>query len=87
MDTYEQILVAFLASALAILLVLSIIFLIKLIKVINKVNRISEKAEVAVNKFSDIGAILQRFAGPLMVGKFVAKKFKGGKRARRNDNA
>lgn len=87
MDTYEKILVVFLATALAVLLIISIIVLIKLIKVINRVNRISEKAELAVEKFSDIGATVQRFAGPLMVGKFMASKFKSSKRAKRGKDA
>jgi hypothetical protein len=87
MDAYEKILVVFLSAALAILLALSIVVLIKLIKIINRVNRMSQKAELAVEKFSDIGAMVQRFAGPLMVGKFMAKKFKASKRTKRGKDA
>lgn len=87
MDTYEKILVVFLATALAILLVLSIIVLLNLIKIINRVNRISEKAELAVSKFSDLGTTVQRFAAPFMVGKFMAKKFKSKQKAKRGSDA
>jgi len=86
MDSYEKILVVFLATTLAVLLILSIVVLIKLIKLVNRVNRISEKAEFAVDKFSDIGAVMQRFAGPFMFGKYMAGKFKG-KRAKRGKDA
>lgn len=87
MDTYEKILVVFLASALAILLTLSIIVLVKIIKIVNRVNRISEKAELAVSKFSDLGSTVQRFAAPFMVGKFMAKKFKGKSKSKRGTDA
>ena len=85
MDSYEKILVVFLATALAILLSLSIVVLIKLIKLVNRVNRISEKAESAVERVADIGAVVQRFAGPFMFGKFASTKFKGKKAKRGND--
>lgn len=87
MDTYEKVLVIFLSTALAILLALTIVVLVKLIKIINRVNRLSEKAEVAIDKFSDIGAVVRRFAGPLMVGRMVAKKFKGSNKTKRGKDA
>jgi type IV secretory pathway component VirB8 len=87
MDTYEKILVVFLASALAILLTLSIIVLVKIIKIVNRVNRISEKAEVAIGKFSDLSAVMQRFAAPMMLGKLFAKKFKDKRKAKRGTDA
>lgn len=86
MDSYEKILVVFLATTLAVLLTLSIIVLIKLIKLVNRVNRISEKAEAAVEKFADIGGVVQKFAGPFMFGKFMASRFKG-KKEKRGKNA
>lgn len=85
MDSYEKILVVFLATTLAILLILSIVVLIKLIKLVNRVNSISEKAELVVDKFTDIGAVVQRFAGPFMFGKFMASKFKDKKAKRGKD--
>lgn len=89
MDTYEKILVVILATALAVFLLLGIILLIKLMSVLNRVDRITEKAESVADKAVALGASMKKFSTPLMLGSFMAKKFKASKSKhnKRGENA
>jgi len=72
MESTQEILVVFLASALAVFLFLGIILMIICIKIANKVKHITEKAEHFSEKAEDIAEFLSKSAVPLAVAKFVA---------------
>jgi len=72
MENAQEILVVFLASALAVFLVLGIILLIICIKIANKVKHITERAEQFSEKAENIAEFLSKSAMPLAVAKFVA---------------
>lgn len=69
MNTYEQILVVFLATALAVFLVLGIILLVQCIKVIRTVKRLTDKAEQLADKAEAVGDFFQHAAGPMALGR------------------
>lgn len=89
---YERILVAILASALAVFLVLAIIIAVKAIKLMNRLNGLVEKAEEVVDRVEEVGESVRKAAGSLAIGNTVAKISeaflkRGNKRNKGDDDA
>jgi hypothetical protein len=71
LSTAQQILVIFLATALAIFLVLSIVIAAMVIRLLKTLRLIADKAEHLVESAEAVGNVFKNAAGPLGVFRFL----------------
>lgn len=71
MNIYEQIILAILASTLAIFLVVAIIATVAVIKLVKQLQHITQKAESIADRAEAVSEFVGKAAGPVAIGKLL----------------